>query len=299
MQKYDLIVFTAGAKAYAPKRLTQESKKMGLRLKVLLYKDLNIKISQNQIKILYKNRLLPQSRGIFLRGLGEDSVYNPIKYYLIYWYTLSGGRVLNGRSFSKWPSLDKTVQYLEFYKGKIPIVESDVFGSKERALILGKNGGYPFIVKNNTGSCGNEVYKIENKRGLEKLLNSGYTLRTIKSLLFQKFLKGGEDLRVIVINNKVVGAMKRIARSGNFLTNYSQGGKVVKYNIEKDPEAKDLALKVAKLFMADYCGVDLMRDESGKWIVLEINRACQFQGFEKATKINVAKKVIDFLVFGR
>lgn len=297
--KNDLIVFTGGKKAYAPKRLSYEANILNINLKVLLYRDLTIKMDQTKIVYLYNGHILPESKSIFMRGLGEDAIYSPIKYYLISYYESLGGKVLNGRSFVKWPSLDKTVQHLEFQKKGIPIVESYVFGSREEAMTWVDRIGYPLIVKNNIGSGGSEVYKIESKKDFEKLLSLGYSLIKIKSLLFQKFLKAGEDLRVIVINGKVVGAMKRIAKPGSFLTNFSQGGEVVPYEIEKDSEAKELALKVANLFLLDYCGVDLMRNEKGKWVVIEVNRACQFQGFEKATKINVAKKIIDYLVFDR
>ena len=51
----------------------------------------------------------------------------------------------------------------------------------------------------------------------------------------------------------------------------------------------------AKIFKLDYCGIDLMKNEDGDWIVLEVNRACQFEGFEKSTGINVASKVVDCL----
>jgi glutathione synthase/RimK-type ligase-like ATP-grasp enzyme len=46
----------------------------------------------------------------------------------------------------------------------------------------------------------------------------------------------------------------------------------------------------------DYGGVDIMKDEGGKNYVLEVNRACQFKGFEKSTGINVAKRVVEMLV---
>jgi RimK family alpha-L-glutamate ligase len=298
MRSYDLTVFTGGNKAYAPKRLSREAKKAGIKMRVLLYRYLSIKITQDKLKVTYKGKLLSPSKGVFLRGLGEDSVYNPIKYYLVYWYELHGGRVLNGDSFIKWPSLDKTIQYLELYKEKFPIVESRVFGSKETPISWGKNISFPVIVKNNTGSCGTEVYKITSKKKLEKLVST-FTLRSVKSYLFQDFLKGAEDLRVIVVNKKVVGAMKRIAQKRKFLTNFSQGGIIKFYDIGQDKEARELALKVARIFNLDYCGVDLMKDKEGHWVVIEVNRACQFQGFEKATGINVARKVIDFLVFGK
>jgi glutathione synthase/RimK-type ligase-like ATP-grasp enzyme len=38
-----------------------------------------------------------------------------------------------------------------------------------------------------------------------------------------------------------------------------------------------------------------MKNEEGRWVVLEINRACQFEGFEKSTAINVAGRIVEYL----
>ena len=89
--------------------------------------------------------------------------------------------------------------------------------------------------------------------------------------------------------------MKRTPKPGNFLSNYSQGGSVEKYTGNDIKIIKNKALKTAKYFKLDYVGIDLMLGNDNIWKVLEVNRACQFQGFEKATKVNVAKEVLDYL----
>ena len=86
--------------------------------------------------------------------------------------------------------------------------------------------------------------------------------------------------------------MKRIASSGSHLTNFSQGGKVEKYDIENDKKACEIALKCAKHFKLDYVGVDLIRGNDGNWKVLEVNRGAQFKGFELSTKFNVPAEII-------
>jgi RimK family alpha-L-glutamate ligase len=224
--------------------------------------------------------------------MGEDSVYTPLKYYLINWYQKHKAKVLNLESFQKWPSMDKIIQYLVLREAGLPIVKSRVFGSKKALSAWAKSHGFPFIVKFNIGSCGWDVFKITSLRALNKLLKSDYN---IKTLIVQEFLKTGEDIRVIVLGGRVLGAMRRTAALGQFLTNYSQGASVSSYDISKDKAAYKLALSAAKAARVDYAGVDLMRDNKGRWVILEINRACQFEGFEKATGVNVAQKVIRFL----
>jgi glutathione synthase/RimK-type ligase-like ATP-grasp enzyme len=57
-----------------------------------------------------------------------------------------------------------------------------------------------------------------------------------------------------------------------------------------------LAEKVARVCGLDYGGVDIMKDENDNSYILEVNRQCQFQGFEKATGINVAKSVVEMFL---
>lgn len=294
MKNYDLIVFSGGVYAYAPKRITEESEKMGISCLAAPYKDISAEMSDTKLEVKYLGEDMPFAKGIFLRALGEDAVYNALKVYIINHYTQKGAKVLNSNSFNKWPSLDKTTQYLELKKSGVPIVESFFFGSKLSFIEWAKKEKMPIIVKESIGSLGTGVFKINSIGELEELL-SKYSIMTVKTLLVQRFLEGGEDLRVIVLNKKIVGAMKRIAKEGTYLTNYSQGGSVEKYDIDNDLGAKETALKVTEIFDLDYCGVDLMKDKDGTWKVLEVNRACQFQGFEKSTGINVAKQVVEYL----
>ena len=295
LNNFDLIVFTSGPLAYAPRRVAEEAQKLGLSFTTVKYKDISFQARDNQLHIFYQGAPMPKARGIFVRGLGEDTAYNPTKHLLVSWFESYGAKVLNARSFNEWSSLDKISQHIEFLEAGIPVCDSWVFGSLVEADNWVRTAKIPFIVKASVGSCGEEVYKINDVTDWIKLIAKGYSTRTIKSLLFQTLLPGACDLRVIVIGGKVIGAMKRVAQKDQFLTNFSQGGLVETYDITQDPETTEIALKVANHFHLDYCGVDLMKDEKEEWIVLEVNRACQFKGFEKATGINVAKEVVDFL----
>lgn len=296
MKKFDLdiILFTNGPGAYAPKRLVEEAKRLKVDLRVIKYNDINIVYTTKGVELNLMNERMPVPRGIFLRGLGEDSIYNPIRTAIIMWFKSKGSKLLNGESFNKWPSLDKTTQYINLAGKHLPVVESFSFSSKDE-LRKWSEGAYPFVAKDIIGSNGIGVFKISESSDLLRLLEEFNSNFKIKALLFQKFLPKAEDLRVIVLNGKIIGAMKRIAPAGSFLSNYSQGGTVKPYNIKNDLEARRLALATSKLFKLDYCGIDLMKNKEGKWVVLEVNRACQFEGFEKSTGINIASKIVNYL----
>ena len=101
----------------------------------------------------------------------------------------------------------------------------------------------------------------------------------------------GEDLRVFVVGDKVLGAMKRRAKDGSFKANITRGG--VGENYTLTPEIEDMALRVARSLDLEVAGVDLLFGKEG-FLVCEANSAPGFEGFEHATGINVAKEIIDY-----
>ena len=285
---YDVLVFTEIPPAYAPKRLLEEGEKLGLETAVISYKEIDFKIAGGGVNIFWNGIPLPEAKLIIFRELNPQVFAYGHRNFLIKWFLAEGSRVVNADSYLKWPCLDKLTQHFEFQKAGLPFIDTFNFGHRER-LVRWAEGKYPLIEKCHISSRGREVFKVEKEGDIEDINKKGYKTRT---LLIQPFQPVGEDLRIIVIGGKAVGAMKRIARKGSYLTNYSRGGRVEKYDLEKDPKAKEIAERVSTHFCLDYCGVDLMRGNDGYWKVLEVNRGAQFQGFEKATGINVAKKLI-------
>jgi glutathione synthase/RimK-type ligase-like ATP-grasp enzyme len=88
--------------------------------------------------------------------------------------------------------------------------------------------------------------------------------------------------------------MKRSATGDEFRSNFSLGGRVEPWNLSEND--KVLAEKVANVCGLDYCGVDIMKDDEGNSFILEVNRQCQFKGFEQSTGINVAKAVVELIL---
>ena len=220
--------------------------------------------------------------------------------------------------------MGKISQHAVFVEAGIPIVPTAIFYTKKQVLnsplspSLDREGdgdlGYPVIVKHERGYQGKSVRKFNNWEEVERWLNK-IDEKNLGMYLWQKFLPGGWDLRVIVLDGKALGAMKRSARGDEFRSNYSLGGAVEKWELSE--EDTKLAEKVAKVCGLDYCGVDIMKgpkspsptnvgvspfEERGSYkeenyesYVLEVNRQCQFKGFEEATGINVAKAVVEMM----
>lgn len=156
--------------------------------------------------------------------------------------------------------------------------------------------GFPCVVKLTTGSYGEGVYLCEKTRDFKKLMEFIETLKTSKTLIVQEYLgeRPGEDLRVLVIGGKVVGAMKRSAPEGDFRANISNGGTGESFPITDEIEF--IARETAKVLNLDIAGIDLLFDSRG-FRVCEANSNPGFSGFETYCDVDVADLITDYIKF--
>jgi RimK family alpha-L-glutamate ligase len=192
----------------------------------------------------------------------------------------------------------KAYQMLHMSKAGIPLPKT-LYGSL--AYLLEKAPeflGFPMIVKGSGGHRGGSVYKADNQIELEKIIKE---LRPVeindgRRYLAQEFIPNSGDYRVIVLGDKVLGAMKRSAQvKGEFRNNFSMGGTVELAQL--DEETKKLCVKAANSCGLWVAGVDLVfaNDDKSKPMFWEVNRGPQFWGFMKATGIDVPAEMVKFL----
>jgi RimK family alpha-L-glutamate ligase len=158
------------------------------------------------------------------------------------------------------------------------------------------NIGFPCVVKVVTGSYGEGVYLCERKRDYRKLMEFIDNLGNKKTMIVQKYMgeRVGEDLRVLVIGGKVLGAMKRTAPEGDFRANITNGGTGENYPLTEEIEF--IARETAKSLNLDIAGVDLLFDKNG-FVVCEANSNPGFSGFEKYCGIDVADAITEYVKF--
>lgn len=155
--------------------------------------------------------------------------------------------------------------------------------------------GFPCVIKVVVGSFGVGVYKCESKSEYPKLLEFIDAIGNEKTLIAQEFMgdRPGEDLRVLVIGDRVIGAMKRVAPSGDFRANISNGGTGEKYEIT--PEISEIALNTSRALGLDIAGIDLLFSNNG-FVVCEANSNPGFYGFEKYCNIDIANEISSFII---
>jgi ribosomal protein S6--L-glutamate ligase len=101
----------------------------------------------------------------------------------------------------------------------------------------------------------------------------------------------GVDTRAFVVGGRVLGAIER--RSTGWRTNLARGGTA--RDVALSEEWSALAVRAAAAVGADYAGVDLLADRTGKVCVLEVNGIPGWKGLQEATRIDVAGRLVDFL----
>lgn len=299
MMTKKILIFTMSENQsrYETERVIEEATKMGIAAKRGLYRELSFDLINGATKVFWKGEELGKENlwGVWFRVAGTKSGKYVLAKNMMIKFLKDEVFCVNSEGYLRWQRMGKILQYMEFVKAGIPVVPTKIFYTMEQTKNskIGEDFGWPVIVKHEKGFQGKSVKKLDDKQEMLKFLTR-VDDKNLGMFMWQKFLPTKWDLRVIVLKGKALGAMKRTAVGGEFRSNYSLGGKVESWDLSVGDKA--LAEKVAVMCGLDYGGVDIMKDEKGKSYVLEVNRQCQFKGFEESTKINVAKKVVEMIL---
>jgi len=173
----------------------------------------------------------------------------------------------------------------------IDVPETYMTGSKSSALSIISRYKMPVMLKLLSGFGGQGVMLMESKEAARSAIE---TMRTLKQeILIEKYLPNpGEDIRGIVAGDEIIASYKRIAAKGESRSNIKAGGRGVAFKLTSEME--DICIKSANAIGAKVCAIDMI-DTKGKINVLEVNINPGLECIEKATNINVAQKIMDFV----
>jgi ribosomal protein S6--L-glutamate ligase len=152
-------------------------------------------------------------------------------------------------------------------------------------------GGLPCIIKLLRGTQGVGVMLATTMTEARTIVDTFTSLG--QEICLQEFIaeSKGRDVRALVVGDRVVGAMRRQARAGEFRSNLHRGGEGSPVTL--DPTFRDAAVKAAKLVGLDICGVDMLEGRDGPR-VMELNSSPGIEGLERATKQDVASEMVTF-----
>ncbi len=153
-------------------------------------------------------------------------------------------------------------------------------------------GGAPVVIKLLEGTQGIGVVLGETHDSASSIIQAFGGVKT--NILVQEFVKeaNGEDIRCLVVGDKVIASMLRKGKDGDFRSNLHRGGTASTVKIT--PTERQTAVSAAKAMGLNVCGVDLLRSNHGP-VVMEVNSSPGIEGIEKATGKDVAGKIIEFI----
>ncbi len=164
--------------------------------------------------------------------------------------------------------------------------------TKATEQVVKKCGGAPVVIKLLEGTQGVGVVLAETGKAAESVIEAFRGLDA--NILVQEFIKeaGGMDLRSLVVGDKVVAAMKRQGKEGEFRSNLHRGGRADLVRIT--PEERSTAIRAAKVMGLNVAGVDMLRSNHGP-VIMEVNSSPGLEGIETATGKDVAGAIIQFI----
>jgi ribosomal protein S6--L-glutamate ligase len=153
-------------------------------------------------------------------------------------------------------------------------------------------GGAPLVIKLLEGTQGIGVVLAETQKAAESVIEAFMGLKA--NILVQEYISeaGGADIRCFVIGDKVVAAMKRQAKPGEFRSNLHRGGTASLVRIT--PEERSTAVRAARTMGLNVAGVDVLRSNHGP-VVMEVNSSPGLEGIETATGRDIASLLIQFI----
>lgn len=153
-------------------------------------------------------------------------------------------------------------------------------------------GGAPAVIKLLEGTQGIGVVLSETHNSAKSVIEAFHGADI--AILVQEFIKEaeGRDIRVFVIDGKAVAAIRRSGAKGDFRSNLHRGGQAEKIAISR--QERTAAVKAARSMGLNVCGVDMLQSNRGP-LVMEVNSSPGLEGIEKATGVDVAAAIIQFL----
>lgn len=281
------------SEAYEIRRFLAEGRKMGITVEVYKPEQFDLVVTddnRDSILIDGKSEKLPDF--LLPRTYVVDTGYFALA--VIRQLERMGVRVFNGSATIEMVA-DKMHTHQVLSENHLPTPKTMLAKFPVNMALIEKELGFPVVVKTLLGVNGTGVFLIENAGAFHDLMDLiGETQPNIL-LIFQQFVASshGRDLRLFVVDGKVVATMERKAKPGSFKANYSQGGSVARF--EPDAEAVRLAIETSKVLNIQISGIDLLFTDEG-YTICEANTFPGFKGLESCCDVNIPVEIYNAML---
>ena len=285
----NIVILSRNKDLYSTRRLVEEAEKRNHIVEVIDPLSCDLIIENEKPTILYKDKYLDYVDAIIPRIGASVTFYGcaVVRQFemMNVFSSVSSDAIIRSR--------DKLRSFQHLSKAGVDMPKT-VFTNYSRDVkkVIAQVGGTPVVIKLLEGTQGIGVVLAESKIAAESVLEAFNGLEA--RALIQEYIAEakGADLRALIVDEQVVGAMKRQGKEGEFRSNLHRGGTYEHYKLS-DAEIK-IAIKAARKLKLPICGVDLLQSDRGP-LVMEINSTPGLEGIESASKKNIAQAIITYI----
>lgn len=284
-----IAVLSRDANLYSTRRLVEAGITRGHQVDVIDHLKCSLEMEKENPALYYKNRYLEGYDAVIPRIGASVTFFGTAvvrQFEMMGIFTTVSS---NGLSNSR----DK-LRSLQLLTKKGVGMPKTVFTNYSNNVehLIDAVGGAPIVIKLLEGTQGLGVVLAESKKAAESVLEAFNGLKA--RVIVQEFIKEsrGADIRAFVVDGKVVGAMKRQGKEGEFRSNLHRGGSAK--IIELSEREEETAIRAAKALNLGIAGVDMLQSARGP-LVLEVNSSPGLEGIERATHKDIAGEIIEYL----
>jgi ribosomal protein S6--L-glutamate ligase len=289
-----LAILSRNRQLFSIQRLLKEAKALRVECEVFDPLDCQIVVGKGATNVFIHDKPI-QELDVIIPRIGTSITDYGLA--VVRQFEAMGVRIVNGsRGIAESRDKLRCLQVLAEKGYEVPMTVL-MRGSRHSKVALRQVQGTPAIIKLIQGTQGVGVMLVESPTSCESVLDTMWGLG--QDVILQQYISesAGRDIRAFVIGDRVVASMRRQAREGEFRSNLHRGGEGM--FIELKDSYKRLAVQAAKAVGLTVAGVDMLESLTGPKI-LEVNSSPGFEGIEAATKLNVARMIIQHAVeFGR
>ena len=284
-----LAILSRAPRAYSTQRLRTAAQDRGHDVKVLNTLRFGIDLSGDEPDLQYRGKRLSEYDAVLprignsityfgtavVRQFEQMDVYTPNTAYGI---TNSRDKLRATQILSRHNIAMPATTFVRDRADVIPAIE--------------RVGGAPVVIKLLEGTQGIGVILAPELKVAEAIIETLQSTR--QNVLIQRFVSEsrGRDIRGLVVGDRVVAAMRRVARGDEFRSNVHRGGSVEPVSLP--PEYERVAVRSAQIMGLRVAGVDMLEGRDGP-LVMEVNSSPGLEGVESATKLDVAGAIIDYI----
>jgi ribosomal protein S6--L-glutamate ligase len=284
-----LVMLARNPNLHSHKRLVEAAHVRGHTIDVINTLHVHMNITSNRPMLRFGGKNLPLYDAVIPR-IGASVTHYGLA--VLRQFEMQGVFPLNesvaiGRSRDKLRAL----QLLARAGIGLPVT-AFAHGPRKAEDVIKEVGGAPVVIKLVEGTQGMGVILAETEASAKSIIEAFSAAKT--NILVQEYIKeaDGSDVRAFVVGGRVVAAMRRVGKPGEFRSNLHRGGAAEVANISE--EESIAAIQSAAVLGLNVAGVDMLRSNRGP-VVLEVNSSPGIKGIELATNVDVAAAIIEFI----